>query len=109
MPYYNNRQRIIRLNKNTIEEFLEARDLDTIVLKENFSFTYVDTEEYAFIEHIWGHGDRLFKLSRRYLGSFKSFWLIGLFNKKPTDADYTYGDIVYIPVRIGEYYREVVK
>lgn len=109
MPYYNNRQRIIRLNKNSIEEFLESRNLDSVTLRENFKFTYVDTEEYAFVEHVWSHGDRLFKLSRRYLGGFKSFWLIGLFNKKPTDASYRYGDIVYIPVPAVEYYREVVK
>ena len=102
-------EKIIRLGKKKIEEFLESRNLDSALLRRNFFFSYVDTEEYAFIEHVWSHGDRLYNLSRRYLGNFKAFWLIGLFNRKPTDADYRYGDIVYIPVKAGEYYREVVK
>tara|TARA_R100001443_G_C3223787_1_gene146636 strand:+ start:55 stop:384 length:330 start_codon:yes stop_codon:yes gene_type:complete len=109
MPYYNNRQRVKRLDKKELQSFLEKRNLDTIIFRENFIFNNVDTEDYFFIEHVWGHGDRLFKLARKYLGSFKNYWIIGLFNKKPTDANYKPGDIVYIPTRPSEYYREVVK
>jgi hypothetical protein len=109
MPYYNNRQTILNFNKQQLEEFLEKRDLDSIIFRDNFIFNPVDTENYVFIEHIWSHGDRLFKLSRKYLSNFRNYWLIGLFNKKPTDADYKYGDIVYIPVDPLNYYREVVK
>ena len=37
------------------------------------------------------------------------FWMIGLFNNKPTDAHYAYGDIVLIPIDGDRLYRDMVK
>lgn len=109
MPVYNNRQVTRVLNKQDVEEFLESRNLDQVVFRNNFIFNYVETEQYAFIEHVWSHGDRLFKIARQYLGDFRLYWVIGLFNKKPTDTHYKFGDIVYIPIDAEEYYRQVVQ
>ena len=66
MPHYNNRQRLISLDQSDLEEFLDNRGLDSIIFRNNFVFNYTDTKSYAFIEHVWSHGDRLYKLSRKY-------------------------------------------
>ena len=48
-------------------------------------------------EHIWSKGDSLQKLSNRYFGEYKYWWVIGVINSKPTDAHFQIGDRVYIP------------
>ena len=47
-------------------------------------------------EHVWSHGDTLFRLSRKYYGTDKLWTSIALINRKPTDAHYSIGDVVYI-------------
>ena len=48
-------------------------------------------------KHTWSMGDRLFKLSYEYYNTYEWWWVIALWNGKPTDAHYSYGDIVEIP------------
>ena len=108
MPFYKNTQTKKTINKNELEVFLNERDLEKIVIFENFTFNVTDnTDDFEFIEHIWSHGDKLYKLAQRYYKNINLFWVISLFNKKPTDADYQYGDIVYIPVNVRDFLREV--
>ena len=108
MPIYSNRQTLLTKTNQEIEHFLDKRGLDKIVFFQNFSFSRSDNDTYQFIEHVWGKGDRLYKLAREYYGDKSIFWLIGLFNKKPTDAHYNYGDVVLIPLQSGVLYNEVV-
>lgn len=49
------------------------------------------------IGHTWVTGDRYFKLAFDHYGDSKLWWVIAWFNKKPTEADVTYGDVIYIP------------
>lgn len=106
MPFYKNLN-TKTLNTQEIEELLDSRGINKIIFYENFSFSKINKDEYAFVEHIWSRGDRLYKLGNRYYGDSNSFWLIALFNNKPTDADYKYGDIVQIPVNARNLYTEV--
>ena len=55
------------------------------------------------------HGDKLYKLAHRYYGSSGFFWIIAMFNNKPTDAHYNYGDIVLIPENSRGFVREVTR
>lgn len=108
MPFYKNTQIRKTINKNKIEEFLNDRNLESIVIFENYIFNISgNKEDFQYIEHVWSRGDRLYKLSQKYYGNINFFWVISLFNKKPTDADYKYGDIVYIPVNLSDFLREV--
>jgi len=108
MASYSNRQKKITIGKEFLEEFLEQRGLNEIVFYDNFIFKDFDEDSYSFIEHIWSHGDKLYKLAYRYYGNSNSFWIIGLFNNKPTDSHYKYGDIVIIPENSVKFYREVI-
>tara|TARA_R100000231_G_scaffold139095_1_gene119215 strand:+ start:5330 stop:5665 length:336 start_codon:yes stop_codon:yes gene_type:complete len=108
MPFYTNRINKITLSKEKIEEFLVKRGIEKITFFENYEFSKTNKDAYVVIEHIWSHGDKLYKLAHQYYGDKNSFWLIALFNNKPTDADYRYGDVVLIPVDSRAYYREVI-
>ena len=58
-------------------------------------------------KHTWSMGDRLFKLSYTYYGTYDLWWVIALWNGKPTDAHYSYGDVVEIPVDPSLIIKEV--
>ncbi len=49
------------------------------------------------IGHVWKTGDRYYKLAHDHYGDSRMWWVIAWFNKKPTEADVNYGDVIYIP------------
>ena len=51
---------------------------------------------------------RMDKLSQQYYGNSEYWWVIGLFNGKPTDAHMEMGDIIKIPFPILSVYRSMV-
>ena len=108
MPFYSSRINSRTLNKQQLEELLDQRGIEKVTFYDNFVFSKFDEDSYVVIEHIWSHGDKLYKLAHEYYGNTESFWLIGMFNNKPTDADYTYGDIVLIPADSRRFYQEVI-
>lgn len=60
-------------------------------------------EEYNsinYIEHIWTVGDRYYKLSYKYYNNVNDWWVIALFNNRPTESHNKIGDVVKIPSRI---------
>jgi hypothetical protein len=110
MPKYTTRQSSRTLSDEQYRDLFEDREVETITFHENYSFSsdFV-SKEYAVREHIWSHGDKLYKLAIQYYGNRDMYWMIGLFNNKPTDAHYKYGDVVSIPVNGTELYRDMVK
>jgi nucleoid-associated protein YgaU len=56
----------------------------------------------SVIDHIYKTGDTLSKLSYKYYGDIRYWWVIGWFNKKPIDNLYKVGDTVHIPLPIEE-------
>jgi len=48
--------------------------------------------------HTWSMGDRYYKLSYRYYGNYSNWWLIAMFNQKPTEAHVKYGDTIWVPI-----------
>lgn len=109
MPiYYNDEEKII-FKKNLLE-LLDSRGLEEIRYLRNKKFSRkILTKEYSTIDHIWSHGDKLYKLAYQYFGDRDLFWIIGLFNNKPTDSHFRYGDIVYIPNDYIRFIRDVVE
>jgi len=100
----------INLTQDELDFLKEIREIESTRIYKNYSFSRdFLTKEYETVEHIWSHGDKLYKLANRYFGDRNLFWIIGLFNNKPTDSHFTYGDIVYVPVQYIEFLRDVVK
>jgi len=56
-----------------------------------------DIEKLNVITHIWGTGDRYFKLADEYYHDPELWWIIALYNQKPTEFHLKLGDVVYIP------------
>lgn len=109
MPIYK-KFKINELNQEQKEFLKQIRDIKNIKYYENYVFSRdFTTKTYQVIEHVWSHGDKLYKLANRYLGDRSLFWIIGLYNNKPTDSHYSYGDIVYIPSNYIAFLNDVVK
>jgi len=49
------------------------------------------------VSHVWKMGDRYYKLAHDHYGDSTKWWVIAWYNRKPTENDVSYGDIVYIP------------
>jgi hypothetical protein len=49
----------------------------------------------------WSIETKLYKLSQKYYGSPDLWWVIGYYNNKPTDANWTPGDEVIIPLPVN--------
>ena len=47
---------------------------------------------------VWRPSSKLWRISEQYYGSGRFYWIIGLYNDKPTDAHWEVGDPVYIPM-----------
>lgn len=96
---YKNRN-IITNNFDIYREMFEKRGLKQITHFGTSKFYFDDSVEFYpfdFVEHIWKEGDRLYKLSNKYYNTPQFWWVIGLANQKPTDSDFTTGDLVLIP------------
>ncbi len=49
------------------------------------------------VSHIWKTGDRYFKLADQYYDDPEMWWVIALYNQKPTEFQLKLGDIVFVP------------
>ena len=52
------------------------------------------------ISHIWTTGDRYFKLADKYYHDPTKWWVIALYNQKPTEFHLKLGDVLFIPTPI---------
>ena len=48
--------------------------------------------------HIWKQGDSLEKLASQHYGNPSYWWVLALFNQKPTEQHLTVGENVYVPL-----------
>ena len=91
------------------KELLDGRGVDSIKHHSSYSFNKAFINEpFAYREHVWAHGDRLIKLSIKYYGDPDYWWVIGLYNAKPTDAHMKMGDVIRIPFPILDVYRSMI-
>lgn len=64
------------------------------------SFNEVANFQYETV--VWTLGDRYYKLAYRFYGDPSYWWVIAWFNKKPTESDVKIGDVLRIPVPLGQ-------
>jgi len=71
-------------------------------------FRYPSVEEISelqIIEVIWSSNTRLYKLASQYYNDPSLWWVISMFNKKPTEAHFKTGQTVYIPLPLEQVLR----
>ena len=59
--------------------------------------TVADMASLTSVAHLWKLGDRYWKLAANHYDDPELWWLIGWYNKKPTEAHLRFGDVIYIP------------
>ena len=97
MPKYPNHNQAI-LSNDLYFSIMEKKGLKFLKIKRTKTFEKVQGLELEIqTEHVWTKTDTLISLSRKFYGSNDYWWVLGMVNKKPTDAHYSIGDILYVP------------
>jgi len=93
------------INTNDLyEEFFEERDVNYIEQYRTGILTQPSKAQRArlqTIKHVWGMGDRLYKLAYKHYGDSTAWWIIAWYNLKPTESHFKEGDLVYIPLPLN--------
>ena len=61
-----------------------------------------DYKTLSFVYHTWKTGDRFYKLADKYYNDTQFWWVIALFNEKPTEFHFKAGDNVIIPLPLTQ-------
>jgi hypothetical protein len=85
------------------EELFDSRGVEKI--KQYTTPTYKsptdeDLLSIPYVTHYWTVGDRYFKLAQKHYNDHKLWYLIALFNRKPTESQIEVGEEIKIPTDI---------
>jgi len=106
---YDNRE-IFQNNNETYDEILEERNVPFIRqygTPQMSRPTAAQISSFSLINHIWVVGDRYYKLAIKYYGDAQYWWVIALYNGKPTEASIRVGDMITIPLPLERVLRSV--
>jgi len=93
-------RRVARNDQQSYKNVFKNRNVKFIDHFTSPSFTYMNAEQYANLQiayHVWGEGDRYYKLAEKYYGNPEDWWIIAKFNQKPTESHIKVGDIISVP------------
>jgi hypothetical protein len=77
---------------------------------ETSYLTYPSVESiqgFDIIAHIWKQGDSIEKLASQYYGNPSYWWILALFNQKPTEQHFTVGENVYVPTPLYSFLNSI--
>lgn len=101
-----NEKRDILINEHPIYKNLaKERGLDFIRHLSKMKIASISTEDMenlTIVDHIFKTGDSLMKISHKYYGDVRYWWILGAFNKKPIDNLIKVGDIIHVPFPLEE-------
>tara|TARA_B100000287_G_C20674542_1_gene794724 strand:+ start:6144 stop:6479 length:336 start_codon:yes stop_codon:yes gene_type:complete len=83
--------------------YLKKRNIKNIKHYGSPSLKYPTAEQIKDLDIltvIWKKGDRFYKLADQHYGNPELWWVIAWFNKRPTDAEVEYGNLIQIPFPI---------
>lgn len=97
MPIYPKGEKAVNANE-FYSELFERRGVERVQQFKTIKFNPdLASRPYSVTRHVWSAGDKYYKLAYEHYGSLKYWWVIALFNGKPTDAHVEYGDEILIP------------
>ena len=94
------RRRLTTTTGNFYTKMFEARGVGAIDHYTTPIFTDINQGAFAAVTtttHVWAVGDHFYKLAHEHYGDTEYWWVIALFNKRPTEAHIKNGTVVYIP------------
>ena len=100
MRYFN--QRVFLNDKEAYQRYLKkTRGMRQITQYGTPKFRYpsvLDRGNFESVNHIWGTGDKFYKLAAKYYDDPSMWWVIAFYNQKPTEFHLKLGDLLYIPI-----------
>ena len=96
---YKNRPTTVNRSRS-YRNIFQSRGVKTIRHFKTGTLKYPTPEQIEKLQvkkHIWKTGDHYYKLAHKYYGDSTYWWVIAIFNKKPTESDIEYGDVIYVP------------
>ena len=99
MRYFN--QNIYINNNPAYKRYLKSRGKKFIRQFDTPQFRHPSVEDlqnFKRVQHIWGVGDRFFKLANEFYNDPEKWWVIALYNQRPTEFHVRPGQIIYIPL-----------
>ena len=97
---YNNRD-VDFLRAGLYQDMLEDRGVRQLAHFKTAHMSKVEAQLRSTlrrIDHVWGSGDRYYKLAEKYYGNPKLWWVIAWYNTRPTEAHVKVGDLIKIPM-----------
>jgi len=91
--------------KQVYPEKFESYRKNFLLKRETLKLNYPSFDDvlgFDYEIHVWGMGDRYYKLADRYYGDPTYWWIIAWFNKKPTESHINVGDFIRVPLPLGE-------
>lgn len=85
------------------KQISERRNMEAIEFSSNLRFNPIPESVkslLSYYEHEWKRGDKFYKLADLYYGDVDYWWVIPLFNNKPTEFHFKAGDKILVPVEI---------
>lgn len=82
------------------KKILKDRGMSQLTQYNTPKLTHPTTEDNLnldVVNHIWKTGDRFYKLADQYYEDATKWWVIALYNQKPTEFHAKMGDIIYVP------------
>jgi len=101
---YNNKT-VFRNQSEAYEKILEERQVPYIRQYGTAQVMVPDARQRADlirVQHIWKVGDRFYKLALKHYNDAQYWWIIALYNQKPTEAHVNNGDVLLIPLPLDE-------
>ena len=98
MRYTN--QNIIVNDKPDYRRFLKSRGMKSIRQYNTPTFQHpnvADLKNFKRHQHIWKPSDRYSNLASEFYNDPEKWWVIALYNQKPTEFHAKPGQIIYIP------------
>ena len=99
---FRNRNRFIFLNSDkTYNNLIEKKNISD--LQQYATKTLPDIQKIpgvSYVTHVWKVGDRYFKLANQYYERPELWWVIALYNKKPSESNVNLVDVILIPTPI---------
>jgi len=101
---YKNRTKVTN-NSSLYSEFFQERNIKFVDQYLTPRFPFMKAEDRAkigSIPHVWGRGDRYYKLAGKYYDDSTYWWVIAWYNQRPLESDVTAGTVIRVPVPLDD-------
>ena len=100
----NQNQSLIENDSSHYKELYERRGLKKIKHFGTSRLRHPSVADRAAVNvagHVWGYGDRFYKLAHQYYGDVRYWWVIAWWNGYPTEVSIKTGDFLDIPLDLN--------